>query len=44
LAVGDAELQAENWLLIAQVHRARGEDVAARAAEQRARELAAKPS
>jgi len=44
LAVGDAELQAENWLLIAQVHRARGEDVAARAAEQRARELAAKSS
>lgn len=44
LAVGNAELQAENWLLIAQVHRARGEDVAARAAEQRARELAAKPS
>ena len=44
LAVGDVELQAENWLLIAQVHRARGEDVAARAAEQRARELAAKSS
>lgn len=44
LAVGDPALQAENWLVIARVHRERGEAVAARAAEQRARELGAKPS
>lgn len=44
LAAGDPALQAENWLVIARVHRARGEEVAARAAEQRAHELAAKSS
>jgi tetratricopeptide (TPR) repeat protein len=44
LAVGDAGLQARNWRLIARVHRQRGEDVAARAAERRARELDNPPS
>ncbi len=39
LASGDAELQARNWRLIAQVRRLRGEDAAARDAERRAREL-----
>ena len=39
LAAGDPRLQARNWRLIAEVHRRRGEDVAAREAERRAREL-----
>jgi predicted Zn-dependent protease len=39
LAAGDPELQADNWRLIARVHRQRGEEVAARAAEARARRL-----
>ena len=44
LAAGDPGLQSENWLLIARVHEQRGEDVAARAAQQRARELSAPAS
>lgn len=41
LAAGDDDLQAGNWRLIARVHRLRGEEVAARAAEDRARRLSA---
>ncbi len=44
LAAADTRLQAENWLLIARVHRQRGEEVAAREAERRARELGAPAS
>jgi tetratricopeptide (TPR) repeat protein len=44
LAIGDAALQARNWRLIADVHRQRGDEDAARDAERRARELEARSS